>query len=205
MLGVSLFMSMGVCLLWLRSYAVADALYWRSVLNEKPSLVKAYSIRSARGCIEGIITTDHVYVPSDARLLGGMAHEVQVSPQHPKDVVIKTGWRRASAGFGVMHDREYPPSIATHLYNIQFLGQLFISKPMGWTESLRAAWVPHWLLVLAFGAWPMRRIYLWERSRRRKKRGLCVSCGYDMRGGGEKCPECGRTIANSTGEAPVPQ
>ena len=103
-----------------------------------------------------------------------------------------------------MHDREYPPSIATHLYNIQFLGQLFISKPMGWTESLRAAWVPHWLVALVFAAWPVRRIYLWERSRRRKKHGLCEGCGYDLRGSTEKCPECGRLIAKTTGEVPVP-
>ena len=197
LVGVSLLMSIGVCLLWLRSYAVADSLYWRSVLNEKPSLVKAYSIRSARGCIEGIITTDHIYVPSDARLLERTAHEVEVSPEHPKDVRIKTGWRRASAGFGAIHDWEYPPSIATHLYNIQFLGQLFISKPMGWTESLRAAWVPHWLVALIFAVLPGRRIYRWERSRRRGRRGLCEGCGYDMRGGGQMCPECGREVTRA--------
>src|SRR2546423_886105 len=148
MVAVSLLMCAGVCLLWLRSYALADALRWRSVLNEKPSLVKTYSIRSAGGCIEVMITKDHIYLPSDVRLLAGMAHEVEVSPQHPKDVGIKTGWRRASAGFGVMHDWEYPPSIITHLYNINFLGSLFVSKPMGWTESLRAARMPHWLLAL---------------------------------------------------------
>ena len=30
-----------------------------------------------------------------------------------------------------------------------------------------------------------------HRRRERKKLGLCVSCGYDLRGSKERCPECG--------------
>lgn len=51
---------------------------------------------------------------------------------------------------------------------------------------------PHWV-VLPVGAWPVvgwvvRRVR-WVRWRRR---GWCLTCGYDLRGiEGERCPECG--------------
>jgi hypothetical protein len=50
---------------------------------------------------------------------------------------------------------------------------------------------PVWTL-LPFAAWPIvgwivRRGRVW----RRKRRGCCFQCGYDLRGAEERCPECG--------------
>lgn len=53
-------------------------------------------------------------------------------------------------------------------------------------------WIPLWIPGLIFGVIlflcsPVRH----HRRRKRKKLGLCLKCGYDLRGSKEQCPECG--------------
>jgi hypothetical protein len=51
--------------------------------------------------------------------------------------------------------------------------------------------VPCWMLVVLFAALPAAR-FAWARRRRlRDERGLCPSCGYDLRATPDRCPECG--------------
>ncbi|MDB5323053.1 MAG: hypothetical protein JWN40_4684 [Phycisphaerales bacterium] len=53
---------------------------------------------------------------------------------------------------------------------------------------------PAWAL-LPLGAWPVGT-WMIRRGRqwRRRRRGWCLGCGYDLRGGAdERCPECGET------------
>ena len=63
----------------------------------------------------------------------------------------------------------------------------------GELHSARGLMVPHWVLFGLFATPPA----LWalrERSRRRAtRRGLCPSCGYDLRATPGRCPECGMT------------
>jgi hypothetical protein len=50
---------------------------------------------------------------------------------------------------------------------------------------------PYWSL-LALALLPTATlIRRWRRQRLRKKRGQCLSCGYDLRASGARCPECG--------------
>jgi hypothetical protein len=37
-------------------------------------------------------------------------------------------------------------------------------------------------------------VWVWQRRRRRIKRGLCVKCGYDLRRRAIACPECGAMV-----------
>ena len=62
-------------------------------------------------------------------------------------------------------------------------------------EGLTIATAPHWFLVLLAGLLPAWRFgHYWRLGRRarvRRARGQCVVCGYDLRGSGGRCPECG--------------
>ena len=50
--------------------------------------------------------------------------------------------------------------------------------------------VPFWMLVLLFGIYPAIRLI----RHRRRRFGLCPTCGYDLRATPQRCPECGMQI-----------
>lgn len=59
------------------------------------------------------------------------------------------------------------------------------------------ALVPHWVTITMGLVLPLT--YLRARHRQREERrrwvsGLCLTCGYDLRGTAERCPECGTVI-----------
>ncbi|MCH9033111.1 MAG: hypothetical protein IID42_01240 [Planctomycetes bacterium] len=52
--------------------------------------------------------------------------------------------------------------------------------------------LPFWMPFIFLGAYPTLAFIRGPLRRyRRRKRGLCVTCGYDLRGSPERCPECG--------------
>ena len=57
--------------------------------------------------------------------------------------------------------------------------------------------LPLWIPLLGFAvlsSYLLRPIY---RRRKRKKLGLCLRCGYDLRGSTDRCPECGTGFSDS--------
>jgi hypothetical protein len=59
--------------------------------------------------------------------------------------------------------------------------------------------VPHWIVATACALPPLAWLALVVpkriRQRRRRRLGLCLACGYDLRESPEKCPECGTVPA----------
>ncbi len=90
--------------------------------------------------------------------------------------------------------REYPGLFSPHLFGV------FLSLDYPFASGrMRAVAVPHGLVIglllaypaVAFVRGPVRR---W----RRRRRGLCVACGYNLTGNvSGVCPECGRGIPSN--------
>jgi hypothetical protein len=70
------------------------------------------------------------------------------------------------------------------------------------TEHHRVLAVPAWLpIVVLMPAGVLLLRAHWWRPRRRRRLGLCDTCGYDLRGTPDRCPECGAaTRAAASGQ-----
>jgi hypothetical protein len=60
-----------------------------------------------------------------------------------------------------------------------------------------ALYVPMWAIAAAAAAWPAMRVVGAVRASRRRRGGLCVDCGYDLRATPAQCPECGGHAAGA--------
>lgn len=106
------------------------------------------------------------------------------------EVLAELERRLSQAGF--MFDGLRPPMFRFHHADI--------TRADGVRVAYIVAGVPHWLLVIVMGLWPL---IFWVRQRHRGRPvRACTSCGYDLSGLPPliTCPECGaaETPASST-------
>ncbi|HET6246900.1 MAG TPA: hypothetical protein VFE47_04300 [Tepidisphaeraceae bacterium] len=92
-------------------------------------------------------------------------------------------------GFSYRSERRYP----------QLAGSLF-GGPTGNDTSVpptitRTAMIPYWFIFALTLALPVKAgigwLYDGWRGKRRRNRGLCQNCGFDLRASAGRCPECG--------------
>jgi predicted RNA-binding Zn-ribbon protein involved in translation (DUF1610 family) len=56
---------------------------------------------------------------------------------------------------------------------------------------LQAIAIPHFAVIILFALPSLAAAYRFHRRRRTHRKGLCSSCGYDLRATPTRCPECG--------------
>ena len=62
--------------------------------------------------------------------------------------------------------------------------------------NIDCVFIPFWMPCLLFAMFLVLSFLPLGRRRKRKRLGLCVKCGYDLRGSKERCPECGTGFSN---------
>ena len=72
-------------------------------------------------------------------------------------------------------------------------------KIVGLTASYSSAvlTIPYWFILLPTIVFPLVWVRGFIRNRRRRLRGKCLACGYDLRAhnAGDRCPECGMVLS----------
>jgi hypothetical protein len=158
-----------VCVLWARSYGSSDRVRWQCDRGWR-------SVRSAEG--------------------------------HVEVAVLVADWSGHPLAFhGPRYKREAPRR--PFLYDVEVLpyqgdtGRTWERGHFAWHEKNNAgrgvthvvAVAPFWSFAAASAvlplAWVVGQIPSRVRRRRRKRAGLCPSCGYDLRATPGRCPECG--------------
>jgi hypothetical protein len=166
---LSLILSMGIVVVWVRSYYVAD--YVTQIRAKTPDVTDSSAIRVGRGGVliafgqsedakRGISRTE---TPQ-------RWHWLQLpNPRYP-DVRSERSFGHFGLRWGKLTD------VMIYL--------------AGWWAVV-PLWMPATLLILVpairITAWVQRR---W-RIRKRRLLGHCLVCGYDLRETPEMCPECG--------------
>jgi hypothetical protein len=177
----SLLLCTAVCVLWVRSFWSYDRLsyYQCRMEGDDQAVGFAAAIGSDRGMLWiGEYRVRHLQLPPDAAAF-------------KKSYLSGPRWRVRSAPVGHYSQSTLLPAtgptlfaLAGHELRESRVSGSFVSHGL---EAGIPTWSPAALLSLAPLAQVSRRLL----RRGCRSRGLCPSCGYDLRATPGRCPECG--------------
>jgi hypothetical protein len=161
---VLLLILVSICVLWLRSYRRADLI--------------ACFVSSGR--VQAIASIDGS--------LFFVGTSIVTDPEHAWSLQ----WESTNPAYAMQQSNEFGGAdSASHLF-----AGLGVESGTSPVEGLAGRWVvlriPYWLPVLSSVLLLIPAVCRQWTRRQRRKTGRCLHCGYDMRGGGTRCPECGR-------------
>lgn len=86
------------------------------------------------------------------------------------------------------------PDWVTAGFGVRRWQQTVTAYGPAYTNYYLGASIPFWLLAVLCGVGPALHARRQRVRRRRRAGGLCLACGYDLRGTPEQCPECGTGV-----------
>ena len=169
---LSLLLCVAATVVWVRSYWWSDA------------IVHGGPVETIVGSESGTLVLNRGY-PGEVGRASQPGWRLQSFPtEEREDFGFTNGqqFRYRALGFEIASYRPVPRS--TWVPGVPSAGERY------WL-----AHVPHWFAVSALATPPA--LWTWRRWRRRRarRRGLCPSCGYDLRATPGRCPECGAAAA----------
>jgi len=175
------------CALWIRSYFVNDSLHW---WRWAESSVENNLVDAARpdGAIALHSSAGYVAIVSEASPVAGQVP----AEMRPRDWAERCWYSRLDSEKGGI-----PYSF------IYFRYHGYVASPLPW----HSFWllIPYWLVAMVFAVLPIRQFIHLNQRRRRRRRGECESCGYDLRTKPARCPECGMPIPSSADASLLPE
>jgi hypothetical protein len=176
--ALSLLLCVAVCVLWVRSLQVMDAV---GRMDERLFV----SVMSSRGRL-------NVRVQPVERSNENVIWEYRPFPAPPAADGAWRAWR--FGGFDAQSRVVYRRKTMT-TYGSDGRVTSSLLPPSG-PFTHRDFFLPHWFLLLLTAAPPAA---WWRRMRKqrrlaRQSAGLCPECGYDLRATPDRCPECGAAV-----------
>ncbi|HEX2971440.1 MAG TPA: hypothetical protein VHP11_03860 [Tepidisphaeraceae bacterium] len=190
----------GTSCLWVRGYWAADVLSWTD------------RDQNIFGCavLKGQLLFGYAPGGREAKALKrkpGFSHKVR-SP-HPADLANLPLYWILPKVFAVSGSPSPSPAFMQSLRQTRHLaGFTFETHWNAYfdaphcdyrltTVRCRLALIPTWPLCLLTAPPPAWWLYLRLRQRHRRRHGLCLHCGYDLRATPDRCPECGHVVPMS--------
>jgi len=163
---VSALLAVGVCCFWVRSYLFTDQFSWSACRDGAAfSRRTNCTILSAAGRTNLSVWWE--YSSNRCQLRKFFFHKSSRGGRLLSHNLTRLGFYHIRASYP-----RTSPSLPPH--------------------TIITQGAPHWFFLVPTLPYPLSRVPGWLRQRRRVKRGLCIGCGYDLRGSSDRCPECGR-------------
>jgi hypothetical protein len=158
--------------MWTRSQYYSDRIDWGGAWPKTP--VPFGTVQWSVMSDSGILCIQHVYSAT------------------AKTVVVRGYSRKITLVSGIAGSEHISDWFSSFLGIVFWVRRSAVS-PGFYTATIRQVAVPWWFVsaLSAMAALALIRLTIVQRRRSRFGRGICQSCGYDLRATPDRCPECG--------------